>query len=156
METNKEHGRIEQREIWALAIRPEDIGFCAAAQIVRIRRRFTTVSSGQQSDETVFGVSSLRPLPDLRENARCLMDIARDHWSIENGNHYVRDRTFDEDRCPVRHPNRARILATLRSLACFMTQRGFHKPRTAYHRTVPSFNRFCQYNRSAALRWLVT
>ena len=131
------------------------MGFCAAAQVVRIRRRLTTVSNGQHSDETVLGITSLRPGPDAKENARRLLDIARDHWSIENGNHYVRDRTFDEDRCPVRHPNRARILAALRSLACFMTRRGFHKPRTAYQRTVPSFNRFCQYHRSAALRWLI-
>ena len=44
-----------------------------------------------------------------------MMDIARGHWTIENGNHYVRDRTYDEDRRPDRDPNSARILSTLLS-----------------------------------------
>ena len=38
------------------------------------------------------------------------------HWSIENGLHYVRDFTFDEDRYPIRTGNGPRTVATFRSL----------------------------------------
>lgn len=44
----------------------------------------------------------------------------RDHWSIENGLHYRRDRTQDEDRCPMRDPTAARNLSLFRSLAIFL------------------------------------
>lgn len=121
---------------------------------MRIRRQFTTLSSGQQSDETVLGITSLTPIDDVEQNAQRMLDVARGQWTIENSNHYVRDRTYDEDRCPVRHPNSAQILATLRSLARFMAKKEFHKPRTAHQKTTPAFIRFCQYHRATALHWL--
>ncbi len=43
------------------------------------------------------------------------MALAREHWAIENRLHYVRDVSFNEDRCRVR--SGARPLATLRNLA---------------------------------------
>lgn len=144
------------RELWALPIRPEDMGFCAATQVVRIHRHFTEVSTGKESDETVLGITSLSPLPDRNANAERLLDVARGQWTIENGNHYVRDRTYDEDRCPIRNPNSAQILATLRSMARFLAKKGIHHPRTEHQRTTPALNRFCQYHRSIALRWLIT
>ena len=52
-----------------------------------------------------------------------LLELARDHWSIENGQHYRRDRTQDEDRCPVRDPTTARNLSLFRSLAILLFQR---------------------------------
>lgn len=152
----KEHGRIELRELWALPIRPEEMGFCAATQVVRIHRHFTEVSSGKQSDETALGITSLSPVSDIHDNAEVLLDVARGHWTIENGNHYVRDRTYDEDRCPVRTPNSAHILATLRSMARFLAKKGVHRPRTEHQKTTPALNRFCQYHRSVALRWLIS
>jgi len=132
------------------------MGFCAATQVVRIHRRFTEVSSGRLSEETVLGITSLLPLADIRDNAEVLLDVARGHWTIENGNHYVRDRTYDEDRCPVRTPNSAHILSTLRSMARFMAKKGVHHPRTEHQKTTPALNRFCQYHRSVALRWLIS
>ena len=76
----------------------------------------------KESDETVLGITSLSPVSDIHDNAEVLLDVARGHWTIENGNHYVRDRTYDEDRCPVRNPNSAHILASLRSMARFLAK----------------------------------
>ena len=42
--------------------------------------------------------------------------LRRNHWSIENRLHYVRDFTFDEDRSPIRTGNGPRTVATFRSL----------------------------------------
>lgn len=153
---SKEHGRIELRELWALPISAEEVGFCAARQIVRIHRHFTEQPSGEESDETVLGISSLAPMRDPKANAAWLLEIARGHWTIENGNHYVRDRTYDEDRCPVRDANSARILATLRSLARFLAKKGVHRPNSEHKKTTPSLNRYCQYHRTEAIRWLTT
>ncbi len=49
-----------------------------------------------------------------------LLQLARDHWSIENGQHYRQDRTQDEDRCPVRDTTAARNLSLFRSWAIFL------------------------------------
>jgi hypothetical protein len=43
--------------------------------------------------------------------------LSRGHWSIENRVHWVRDVTYDEDRCRVRKGAAAQSLATLRNLA---------------------------------------
>ena len=51
---------------------------------------------------------------------QALLQLARDHWSIENGQYYRRDRTQDEDRCPVRDTTTARNLSLFRSLAIFV------------------------------------
>ena len=142
--------------MWATAVTPEDVGFCGAAQVVRIHRHFTELSSGKQSDETDLAISSLPPLADPAANAGWLLDIARGHWTIENGNHYVRDRTYDEDRCQVRNPNSARILTTLRSMARFLAKKGIHRPRSQHKKTTPALIRFCQAHRTLAIRWLIT
>ena len=41
----------------------------------------------------------------------------RDHWSIENGVHWVRDVTFDEDRSTVRTGTAPQVMASLRNTA---------------------------------------
>lgn len=46
-----------------------------------------------------------------------LLQLNRGHWGIENGVHWVRDVTFDEDRCRVRKGAAAQAMASLRNLA---------------------------------------
>ncbi len=41
----------------------------------------------------------------------------RGHWQVENREHYVRDRTFDEDRSQVRTGASPQFLATARNIA---------------------------------------
>jgi predicted transposase YbfD/YdcC len=146
---------VETRELWALAVTPEQVGFYGAAQVLRIHRHFRYLKSGKESDETVLGITGLEALSDVNANAPWLLTVVRDHWSIENGNHHVRDRSYDEDRCAVRDPNSAQILATLRSLARFLTKRALHRPATAHQRTTPAFNRYCDAHRHQALHWLL-
>ena len=135
---------------------PEHMGFFGAAQIARIHRHFDYLSSGRQSDETVLAITSLAPQADEKANAQALLEIARGHWSIENGNHYVRDRSYDEDRCQVRDPNSAHLLSTLRSLARFLAKREVHHPKNAHQKTVPALHRYCNAHRSKAIHWLLS
>jgi hypothetical protein len=79
-----------------------------------IQRHNTKLVSGKQSSETAYGVTSLDP--DQADPAR-IMSLARGHRSIENRLHWVRDVTFDEDRCQIRKGNGAQTMASLRNLA---------------------------------------
>ena len=46
-----------------------------------------------------------------------MLQLSHGHWSIENRLHWVRDVTFDEDRCRVRKGAGAQVIASLRNLA---------------------------------------
>lgn len=139
-----------------MAVTPEQMGFYGAAQVARLHRRFLYLKSGKQSDETVFAITGLATLPEEKANGEALLEIARGQWGIENGNHYVRDRSYDEDRCQVRDPNSAQILSTLRSLASFLAKHGVHRPSGSHQQTTPAFNRFCDAHRNQTTRWLMS
>jgi predicted transposase YbfD/YdcC len=68
----------------------------------------------KKTHEVVYGVTSLSA--EAASPAR-LLALARGHWSIENRSHWVRDHTFDEDRCRARRGRGAWMLAALRNLA---------------------------------------
>jgi len=99
------------------------MGLAGVAQVVRIHCHTQEVRQGQvikETDDVRFAATSYWPEevgPDP------LLELARSHWSIENGQHYRRDRTQDEDRCPVRDTTAARNLSLFRSLAIFVFQR---------------------------------
>jgi hypothetical protein len=62
----------------------------------------------------LYGITSLTPA--AASPAR-LLALHRGHWAIENKVHYVRDRTFDEDRSQVRKRGAPQAMASLRNLA---------------------------------------
>jgi hypothetical protein len=102
------------------------VGLAGVAQVVRLHRHTQHVRQGKvwkETDDTVFAVCTFTPQeagPDP------LLQLARDHWSIENGQHHRRDRTQDEDRCTVRDTVAARNLSLFRSLSIFLFQRQRH------------------------------
>jgi len=69
--------------------------------------------NGKESEETAYGITSLRKEDASAER---LLELNRGHWEIENKIHYVRDVTFDEDRSQIRKGNGAHIMASLRNL----------------------------------------
>jgi hypothetical protein len=93
------------------------------AQVVRIHSHTQEVRQGRvikETDDVRFAVTTYGP---EEANPPRLLDLGRDHWSIENGQFYRRDRTQDEDRCPVRNTPTARHLSLFRSLAIFLFKR---------------------------------
>lgn len=115
---SKAHGRIEQRRCTAIDLTAKRWdGYChlyGRRQAVRIERQRIVVKSGQKSHEIVYGLTSLGPEQAGPEE---LLALVRNHWTIENRLHYVRDVTYDEDRCQVRVGNRPRNLACLSNAA---------------------------------------
>ena len=85
-----------------------------AAQDFQIERTRTTYQGELISEETVVGLTSLKPSQAMPER---LLEYARGHWHIENKLHYVRDVTFEEDYACIRSGNGPQVMATLRNLA---------------------------------------
>ena len=111
---DKGHGRIETRRIWTSTELKEYLEFPYNEQVVRIERFTTDLTGTMLHHEIVSGITSLRP---EKAGPKRLLEINRGHWGIENKVHYVRDVTYDEDRCRIRTKSGPRVMASLRNLA---------------------------------------
>lgn len=115
------------------------MGLAGAAQLTRIQRVVDTVRKGKvikHTEDTAYFVTSF-----LSEEASpdVLLELTRDHWTIENGQHHRRDRTQDEDRCTVRETNSARVLSLFRSLAIFLHEA--QRRKRGGKKSLPDFER---------------
>lgn len=114
----KKHGRLEYRRLEATPI------LCGYLdKWPHVKQVFRLVRRRGASEETAYGITSLSA---ESASAERLLDISRQHWSIENSLHHVRDVTFLEDRCRTRSRNKAQTLAAFRNLAItLIRQRNF-------------------------------
>jgi hypothetical protein len=111
---DKAHGRIEIRRIWTSTELNDYLDFPYVRQVFQIERLTQVRSTGKTRREVVCGLTSR---PAHRASPAQVLAFARGHWSIENRLHWIRDVTFDEDRCRVRTGHAAQMLACLRNLA---------------------------------------
>lgn len=109
-ETNKNHGRLEVREIWTSTQMNEwfERDWTGIAQIFMIRR--TVTENDETRIEKVYGMTSL---PRKKADAKRLLELNRKHWSIENRLHYRRDVTLGEDAQHVRVKGAPEVIAAL-------------------------------------------
>jgi hypothetical protein len=115
---------VEQRSIEVIDISPEQVGFPYAAQAwCLVREVFELNGTTAQSCETVYGLTSMA---SQKAGPARLLDLVRGQWGIENGLHWVRDVTFDEDRSQVRTGSGSRVMSTLRNLAISVLRVGRH------------------------------
>ena len=68
---------------------------------------------GETHREVSYLITSL---PRQEAGPRRLLKLIRGHWGIENRLHWVRDVTFDEDRCQIRSEAAPQVMAALRNL----------------------------------------
>ena len=119
------------------------MGLAGAAQLVRLERKVDKVRRGQvikHTEEIAYEVTSLWPEEAGPER---LLERVRDKWKIENGQHYRRDRTQDEDRCTVGETNSARLLTLFRSLVIFLHEQ--QCGQSGGQKSLPDFERrVCQ------------
>jgi predicted transposase YbfD/YdcC len=110
-EQGKGHGRRERR---AIRTTPADgIDWPHAAQVMRIRRDSGPTHGPWTHKEIGYGITSL---PADLADPRHLGIYARNHWAIENREHYVRDKTFSEDLQQVRTGSQPNAYAAIRNL----------------------------------------
>jgi hypothetical protein len=83
-------------------------------QAFRVHRQIYDLNQNPlRKPETVHGITSLTA---WQANPADVLAGNRGHWQVENREHYVRDRTFDEDRSQVRTGSSPQFLATARNI----------------------------------------
>ena len=128
------HGRWEKRTIRVLDA-PDDLDFPHVEQVFLIERttirtvyKRTKNSKKVKKTKVTYCVAALGMTSLTAEQAtpEHLATYVRNHWSIENKIHWVRDVTFREDYSRVRTGSRPRIMATLRNLAIGLIRQARH------------------------------
>lgn len=123
----KGHGRIETRRIAVRAIPSRlDRQWPGATMIVRLER--LRELKDRCSRQIVYAITSIPP-PML--DAAGLLQLARDHWQVENRLFRVRDGTFAEDACRVRTGNAPAALAHLRDASLTLIRKRKQSPKPA-------------------------
>jgi len=116
------HGRIEVRQLCVLSV-PADVAWFTwpgRQQVFSLQRTTRCKKSGRVRQETVYGITSLS---EQEADAASLLCMVRSHWQIENGLHWVRDVTWDEDRSGVRSGHLPQVLAAMRNTAIGLLRR---------------------------------
>ena len=110
----KGHGRYEVRDITIVPVDTEVSPFPHVAQIIKCTRIYRSTKEGAEPEMAVrlFGTS----IADGDKTVAQIAKIVREHWSVENLNHWKRDSTYwREDRAPKRNPRGAKNLALFRN-----------------------------------------
>lgn len=126
VEPKARHGRWEARQVWALhdpalnayvgSSGEHGVAWPHLGQLLRVERWRTKVRRGrpvgEREVEVTYYVTSVAP---QRADASRFQHPLRQHWGIENGEHWVRDWAWDEDRCQVRSGAAPQLLAAARN-----------------------------------------
>lgn len=114
-EVDKGHGRVEKRTCTTLDVRDWQYYVDLDRQWTHLRTVTRVVGQrqvgGEHNEVARYYISSL-PC-----NAPHLLTAIRNHWTVENGPHWVLDIAFREDECRLRKGNGAENFSLLRRLA---------------------------------------
>lgn len=111
-------GRIETREIIVQPVPKDSAQFAKWAGIKSIGVIHRTREVNGKFEEATETFISSRD-PKVRDIARRI----REHWGIENQQHYILDVTFSEDASRIRNGNSPEISSVFRRLALNILQR---------------------------------
>ena len=121
--TPPDHGRIETRRIWCSTALNGYLDFPHVGQVFLIERESVNKKTGEQTDETVLGITSRTPQDASPER---ILAVNRGHWSIESV-HYIIDWNYDEDRSRIRTGFGPENITRLRRFAVGILK-SFQKP----------------------------
>jgi predicted transposase YbfD/YdcC len=110
---NKGHGRIEERTLTVSSQLRDFLDWPYLEQVFKLERRFTVRKTGQVQEQVIYGFTSCSR--DEIQPSR-LLALIRSYWGIENGLHYRRDVTLQEDQTRMTKRNTARVMACLNNL----------------------------------------
>lgn len=111
---NTGHGRIEKRTLTTSGLLKGYSDWPYIEQVFKYDCLVTEKKTGEQSTSVHYGVTSLT---SKEASAKRLLRVVRGHWRIENGLHYRRDVSLNEDFCGLRLPQLAHVFAILNNLA---------------------------------------
>jgi predicted transposase YbfD/YdcC len=128
---DKGHGRLEVRELTASSMLQDYLDWPYLAQVMRVER--TRITKLKTEHEISYAITSL---PASAADTLRLLTICRAHWRIENGLHYRRDVTLQEDASLVRVGHAPQVLAALNNLVCGLCARAKLPNLAAFQRFV--------------------
>jgi len=114
----KAHGRLDERVLTISSLLAEYQGWPYLAQAFEVVR--TSYGKRGCTREVRYGITSA---PASSASAARVLAGVRGHWQIENGLHYRRDVTLDEDASLARMGQAPHVLATLNNFICGLTAR---------------------------------
>jgi predicted transposase YbfD/YdcC len=115
----RNRGRDEKRECWAVESTPDWLGFgegWTGLRSIAAVKRVRTIKQ-EKSIEWRYYITS------LPGDAKRIAKVVREHWGIENSLHYVLDVTMGEDESRARKDHSAANLATLRRIVVNICKR---------------------------------
>lgn len=110
---NKGHGRLEKQHITVSSLLASYSLWPGLSQVFKLERERQN-SLGETEQETCYGITSL---PTSGGTPKRLLALMREHWGIENGLHYRRDRSMREDDSQLRMGHAPHLLAILNNTA---------------------------------------
>jgi predicted transposase YbfD/YdcC len=122
--TEKQAGRLEERTLTVSSLLNDYLDWPHLGQVFKLERRFTYLSTGLVETEVQYGLTSLTA---QEADPKRLLKIIRSEWGIENGLHYRRDVTFQEDQTRLTVKSMGRVMATINNLVIsLINSQGFN------------------------------
>lgn len=110
---NSRHGRLEKRTITTSSLLNDYSDWPGLGQVFKLQRRRELRATGEVTQEVVYGITSLSA---KQAHPKRTLKLVRTYWGIENGLHYRRDATLNEDRTRMKQANAAHALAIINNL----------------------------------------
>ena len=111
-EDSRGHGRHETRVLESSVALNDYLDWPGLGQV--LRRTYDSVEprTGKTAHDVTYGITSLSRTQALPQHVAWFW---RQHWTIENRVHYVRDETLGEDRSQIHSGRAPEVLAALRN-----------------------------------------
>jgi len=120
----KQAGRIEERTLTTSSLLNDYLDWPHLSQVFKLERRFTCLATGIVETEIQYGLTSLTA---QEADPKRLLAIIRSEWGIENGLHYRRDVTFQEDQTRMTVKSLGRVMAIINNLVIsLINHQGFN------------------------------
>ena len=108
------HGFTTTRTLTASTLLTDYIKWPGLAQVYQYQSQRVNTKTGEITSQTQYGITSLSPQDASAED---LLKLRREHWTIENKVHWVRDAVLGEDASQARTGNLPQVMAALRNTA---------------------------------------
>ena len=113
-DTQTSHGFTTTRTLTASTTLTDYIQWPGLAQVYQYHAQRENIKTRQITYQTQYGITSLAP---EAASAKDLLKLRREHWTIENKVHWIRDTLFGEDASQARTGRLPHVMAALRNTA---------------------------------------
>ena len=113
-DTEETKGRITTRSLTASTLLTQHTDWPGLQQVYQYVTHQKQKNTNSVKCHVQYGITSLTP---ERASAADLLKLRREHWSIENKLHWVRDAVFREDASSVRTGVLPQVMAAMRNTA---------------------------------------